>query len=151
MTRKQLRVTVNGKAYDVEIEDVTSTSANVNVNGKSYSISKDAGQASPVVETRADVAAPAAPPQASAAPAKVQPQAGAAASSANDVRAPMPGVVLEVVVKVGDKVSTGQQLCALDAMKMKNAIRSPRDAVIASVEVANGQKVAYNDVLVSFE
>jgi biotin carboxyl carrier protein len=64
--------------------------------------------------------------------------------------APMPGVILNVVVKAGDKVARGDMLCALEAMKMKNAIRSPREAVIASVEVQNGQKVAHGDVLIKF-
>ncbi|MEK6574302.1 MAG: biotin/lipoyl-containing protein [Chloroflexota bacterium] len=54
-------------------------------------------------------------------------------------------------VKPGDEVTFGQQLCALQAMKMKSAIRSPREGVIASVEVSEGQGVAYGGVLVTFE
>jgi propionyl-CoA carboxylase alpha chain len=63
----------------------------------------------------------------------------------------MPGDILNIAVKPGDKVVIGQQLCMLEAMKMKSAIRSARDAVIASVEVAEGQAVSHGDVLITFE
>jgi biotin carboxyl carrier protein len=62
----------------------------------------------------------------------------------------MPGNVLNIEVKAGDRVSFRQQLCSLEAMKMKNAIRSPRDGVIASVEVSEGQAVSHGDVLFTF-
>jgi biotin carboxyl carrier protein len=64
--------------------------------------------------------------------------------------APMPGVILDIAVKPGDKVAYGGMLCALEAMKMKNAIRANHELVIASVEVQEGQKVAYGDVLFRF-
>ncbi len=67
------------------------------------------------------------------------------------VRAPMPGHIVDIVVKPGDEVSVGQPLCSLEAMKMKNAIRSPRDGLIAGVEVTTGQAVAHGDILVTFE
>ena len=63
----------------------------------------------------------------------------------------MPGNILDIAVKPGDKVAARQQLCSLEAMKMKNAIRSPGEGVIASVEVAEGQSVAHGDVLFTFE
>ncbi len=62
----------------------------------------------------------------------------------------MPGIIHDVAVKPGDKVTPGQQLCTLEAMKMKSAIRTSKEGVIASVEVTNGQKVAHGDVLVRF-
>jgi biotin carboxyl carrier protein len=63
----------------------------------------------------------------------------------------MPGNILDIAVKPGDRVAVRQQLCSLEAMKMKNAIRSPGEGVIASVEVAEGQAVAHGDVLFTFE
>ena len=63
----------------------------------------------------------------------------------------MPGHIIDIVVEPGDAVSTGQALCSLEAMKMKNTIRSPRNGVIASVDVTVGQPVTYGDVLVTFE
>jgi len=63
----------------------------------------------------------------------------------------MLGHIIDIAVKPGDEVSTGQTLCSLEAMKMKNTIRSARDGVIASVDVTVGQPVTYGDVLVTFE
>ncbi len=63
----------------------------------------------------------------------------------------MPGNILDIRVKPGDKVRFRQPLCSLEAMKMKNLIRSPRDGLIASVEVSEGQSVSHGDVLFTFE
>jgi glutaconyl-CoA/methylmalonyl-CoA decarboxylase subunit gamma len=146
---RQVKVIVNDKTFDVELGDLTTSPIAVNVNGKSYSveIQDESGSTSPAVSAPAQAVAVQAPAVTSRT-AAVAPQA---TSSGNDVRSPMPGVVLDVVVKPGQKVSRGEQLCALDAMKMKNAIRAPHDAVIASVEITDGQKVAFGDVLVTFE
>jgi len=63
----------------------------------------------------------------------------------------MPGVIQAVSVKVGDAVTHGQTVLVLEAMKMKNAIRSPRDGVVSEVLVQVGQTVGYGDVLVKIE
>ncbi|HCU57729.1 MAG TPA: acetyl-CoA carboxylase biotin carboxyl carrier protein subunit, partial [Anaerolineaceae bacterium] len=67
-----------------------------------------------------------------------------------DVSAPLPGVIVAILVKPGDKVSRGQELCTLEAMKMKNAIRSSREGTIASVDVAVGDQVSHGQVLMTF-
>lgn len=68
-----------------------------------------------------------------------------------EATAPMPGVIQAVEVKVGDAVKRGQTVVILEAMKMKNAIRSPRDGVISDILVQVGQTVGYGAVLVKFE
>jgi biotin carboxyl carrier protein len=67
------------------------------------------------------------------------------------VPAPLPGVIVAVSVQPGAEVSLGQELCVLEAMKMKNAIRAPRAGRIVSVHVAVGQTVKHRDVLVEYE
>jgi biotin carboxyl carrier protein len=62
----------------------------------------------------------------------------------------MPGTILDIRVQPGDEVAFQQELCSLEAMKMKNSIRSPRAGRIAEVRVAEGQTVAYGDVLFTF-
>jgi biotin carboxyl carrier protein len=62
--------------------------------------------------------------------------------------APMPGVVLEVLVAAGAVVRRGDPVLVLEAMKMRNTIRCPRDAVIVEVAVAAGQPVGPGDLLV---
>ena len=62
----------------------------------------------------------------------------------------MPGIILEVSVKAGDKVERGQQVAILDAMKMHNVIGAPRAGTIAEVFVAAGQSVDHGDALIKF-
>jgi biotin carboxyl carrier protein len=68
-----------------------------------------------------------------------------------DVRAPMPGLVLEVSVEVGQKVSEGDRLLILEAMKMENSISIQTEAVIKKVLVKKGQPVEKNQVLIELE
>jgi biotin carboxyl carrier protein len=68
-----------------------------------------------------------------------------------DLVAPMPGTILDIHVQPGERVTRGQKLMTLEAMKMKNAIKSPYDAVVAQVLVQPGQNVRYGDVLICFE
>lgn len=67
------------------------------------------------------------------------------------VASPMPGTVVKVDCKVGDKVFAGQALLVLEAMKMQNVLRAPRDGVIKKLNVRQGSEVAVDEVLVSFE
>lgn len=123
---RKFNVTVNGTAYEVEVEEIG---------------------AAPVAA--APVAAPAAPTAAApkAAPkaaAKVQGSAGA-----TSVNSPMPGTILKMNVSVGQTVKAGDVLCVLEAMKMENDIPAPNDGVIASVNVQKGASVNSGDVLVT--
>ena len=69
----------------------------------------------------------------------------------NDVKAPMPGVILDVMVEEGTEVKEGDNLLVLEAMKMENTIMAPRDAVIKSIHVKNGKTVSKNEVLIEME
>ncbi|UTW64197.1 acetyl-CoA carboxylase biotin carboxyl carrier protein subunit [bacterium SCSIO 12741] len=72
-------------------------------------------------------------------------------SAVEDVKAPMPGLVLDIKVAVGDTVAKGDPVLVLEAMKMENIIKSASDGVVAAIEVQSGQAVEKNQVLVSFE
>lgn len=121
---KHLTVTVNGVAYDVTVEET-------------------AGGA---------VAAPAAAP-APAAPAPAPAPAPAAAPSgpagAVAINAPMPGNILDVRVKPGDSVKSGDTLVILEAMKMENEIAAPQDGTIATVDVHKGDTVGSGDLMIT--
>lgn len=67
-----------------------------------------------------------------------------------EICAPIPGVIISIAVQAGAEVAAGQELCVLEAMKMKNTLRSPRAGVIAKVRVSAGQTVKHNDVLLEF-
>jgi biotin carboxyl carrier protein len=63
----------------------------------------------------------------------------------------MPGDIIEVRVQPGDQVSPGDVVCVLEAMKMKNMIRTASGGKVATVDVSPGQAVEYNKILVTFE
>ena len=67
-----------------------------------------------------------------------------------EVISPLPGVIVVILVKPGDAVTRGQELCTLEAMKMKNAIRSNRDGVIETVAVNVGDQVNHGQVLITY-
>ncbi|UJH92036.1 acetyl-CoA carboxylase biotin carboxyl carrier protein subunit [Antarcticibacterium sp. 1MA-6-2] len=69
----------------------------------------------------------------------------------NDLKAPMPGLILEVNVKEGDEVNEGDYLLVLEAMKMENTLTAPRDGVVKSVSVEKGQTVDKNQLLIEME
>lgn len=73
------------------------------------------------------------------------------ASKILQVKAPMPGLVLSVLVNEGDEVKKGDNLLVLEAMKMENMIKSPTDGEIKSVAVKQGDKVEKNELLISFK
>jgi len=69
----------------------------------------------------------------------------------DSIRAPMPGLVKEVSVKVGDKLEEGDRLVVLEAMKMEHVLKAPRDGVVATVEVTSNAQVAAGDLLIGLE
>lgn len=119
---KRFSVTVNGKAYDVAVEEITDGSA-------------------PVVSAPAPVSAPAKP-----APAPV-----AEKGEGESVSAPMSGTILDVKVSVGDSVSKGQVIMVLEAMKMENDIVSPCDGKITSILAKKGDTVNPSDTLATVQ
>jgi len=136
-----LHLTVEGKLYVVEVDDLTASPLTVRVNGKPF-----------VVELAIDstVAATAKPrPESAAAPPAAA--AGSRGPDVKEVTAPMPGNILDIAIRPGDHVTHRQLLCNLEAMKMKNALRSPREGTISAVHVYEGQTVAYGDLLFTFE
>lgn len=69
----------------------------------------------------------------------------------NNIKAPMPGLVLDVLVQVGDAVAKGDSVLILEAMKMENVIKAEGDAVVKSIEITKGTPVEKNQILVEFE
>ena len=83
-------------------------------------------------------------------PADVSKQPSSPSVGPSELRAPLPGTILEIFVKSGDHIETGQVLLVIEAMKMKNSIRSTRAGKITDVLVSAGQTVAHKQALVRF-
>ena len=130
MNKMDLTITINGTSYSVEVE-------------------KTGGSIAPSAPTAVAPAAPAAAAPAAPAAPKAAPQAAPVPVSAGDttIKAPMPGKVSKVNVKVGDKVSKGDVLMFLEAMKMQNEIAASVDGVIKVVNVSNDENVKPGQVL----
>lgn len=129
---KNFRVTVNGNTYNVEVEELAP--------------GQQVAAPSPVVSP--PVVAPTSP-----APKAESVSAPAAApivsGSASPVLAPMPGIVLDILVKAGDMVSKNQAVLILEAMKMENEIVTTVTGTVASVSVSKGDSVNAGDLLLS--
>lgn len=147
MTKQNL--VVNGKKYEVEIGDTTGSTVQVMVDGVSFSVEVPETIALPQVPVKTDRPAPVSQPVAAPAPRVAAPVV--ASGSGNEVIAPLPGTVLEIHVKAGEKVTKGQVVVSLEAMKMRNAIRSHKDGSVSSISVSVGQKVKFNEVLVQID
>ena len=128
-------VTLNGKEYAVEV-----------ANGQAQIVDAAKPAAAP-----APKAAPAPAPKAAPAPAPSPAPAPAAPAAAGKtvIEAPLPGNVFKVLVKAGDKVTSGQAVIVLEAMKMENEVFSPCDGVVASVNVTEGGTVNTGDVMLT--
>ena len=121
------RITLNGKAYEMEIE---------RIDGSTQVQTKSASPAAKSVESPKSVSTPvlSTPP--------IAPAAGG-----NVVVSPMPGTILKVYAALGDAVKKGQPVMVLEAMKMENEIVSPRDGSITAIHVSQGDAVQGGAVL----
>lgn len=149
---KEYKLKINGNDYNVTINEVEDSVAKVEVNGTPFTvefeapISKRAISVKPTT-TSAPAVSPVAgrpsvatstPPPASSAPAT---------SGGTEVVSPLPGVILDVLVKEGDAVKQGQTVMMLEAMKMENAIEAPADGVVKSINARKGDSVLEGAVL----
>jgi biotin carboxyl carrier protein len=74
----------------------------------------------------------------------------ASSTTINNIKAPMPGLIIELKVSEGDEVKTGDTLLILEAMKMENIIKSPRDGKVKSVKIKKGDSVEKAQILIEF-
>ena len=151
----KIKVKIDEQMFEVEINDLSARPVVALVDGQCFEVwpeeesSPSPAEAMPAQRPAAVVlAVPAPRPVVQAAPAATAPVSNV--DKSKTIVAPIPGVILTVAVCAGATVKVGQELCVLEAMKMKNAIRAPRDVVIGSVEVQEGQKVAYGDLMFRF-
>ena len=133
---KEYKYKINGNEYNVAVEELEGNKASVTVNGKTYQVELDR-PAKPVVTK--PVARPAAAP--AAAPVAAAP-APRPAAGGTGIKAPLPGVILDIKVKVGDTVTKGQTVAILEAMKMENNINADRDGKVVAINVEKGQSIA---------
>ena len=144
---KEYKYKINGNTYKVAVGDIENNIAQVEVNGTPYRVELDEQKAPVKIVSK---------PRPSAAPrtesgAKVLAKPAAAAAGAYQVKAPLPGTVVSIAVKVGDTVAASDTVAVLEAMKMENAIRAGRDGKVASINVSAGDAVLEGTAIVTLE
>lgn len=138
---KQYKYKINGNLYNVTVNDVEENIAHVEVNGTPYEVELDEPIPAPVVTPAPSFAK--APVKASSEKTKVESDvSGAAASSKTfGVKSPLPGVIKDIKVNVGDMVKRGQTILILEAMKMENNINVDKDGKVVAIKVNKGDSV----------
>jgi biotin carboxyl carrier protein len=133
---KQFKYTINGNIYNVTVNKVEDTIAEVEVNGTPYKVVMDKPAKKHVVTIKRPAQAPT---TSSGTPVVSRPAATGGSSKA--VKSPLPGVILSVDCKVGDVVKKGQKILVLEAMKMENTISADQNGTIAEIKVNKGDSV----------
>lgn len=145
---RKYKLAIGGKDFEAEILELTSETARVAVDGKEYTVElKELGR-KPV--TLAPPPAPAAASPAAVrtpvpAPAPIAPRSGGDSQS---IHAPLPGLIVDIMVNENDAVKAGQNLLLMEAMKMENQIPAPYDGTVKRIHVKKGDSVSEGDVLV---
>ena len=144
---KEYKYKINGNEYAVCINEVNDITANVTVNGEEFNVEwEKPKEEKPVVKVQPVVAKPAQAP----APAPTA-AAPSAAVKGNAIKTPLPGVIIDVKVNVGDTVKKGDTVVVLEAMKMENNINADRDGKVVAIQVTKGDTVADGAILVVLE
>lgn len=146
---KEYSFKINGNRYDVAVNSLSGNIADVTVNGVSYQVEMEnasaPAQTSAAPAPASAVQAPSAPVQ----PASPAPAPVSATGQGKPVTSPLPGVIIDIKVKVGDTVKAGQTIAVLEAMKMENDIQAEWDGVITAVNASKGDSVLEGAAIVT--
>ena len=143
---KEFTFKINGAEYKCAVDEIEAGLTNVTVNGKTYQVETE----KPAAPAPKPVAKPAPAPKPAAAPApKAEaPKPAAAPAAGVQVKSPLPGSVIKVLVSEGQAVKRGDTLLTLESMKMENAIMAEQDGTVKQIAVTPGQNVMQDDLLI---
>jgi glutaconyl-CoA decarboxylase len=146
---KEFSFKINGAEYKCAVEEIEAGKTNVTVNGNVYTVETEvpaapAPKPAPAPKAEAPKAAPA--PAAAPAPKAEAPKAAPAAGV--QVKSPLPGSIIKVLVSEGQAVKKGDTLLTLESMKMENPVLAEQDGTVKQVAVTPGQNVMQDDLLI---
>jgi len=140
---KKYQLTINGTKYEVEILNAEHNNIDIEVNGTKYSVELDK-----TIETkktpklvRSEVPAP----------QTREKKIAKKLSSTYEVKSPLPGLILKLLVREGDEINAGQDVLVMEAMKMENKIQSEKAGIVKSIKVKEGDNILQDDVLLEIE
>ncbi|MCH5224561.1 MAG: acetyl-CoA carboxylase biotin carboxyl carrier protein subunit [Muribaculaceae bacterium] len=138
MSQKEYKYKINGIKFNVLVDDPEGNKVHVEVNGMPYTVELD--KAPEVKPTISPVKKPEKAPRTETGE-KVVAQPVATSAAGYRIKAPLPGTIMSIPVKVGDTISAGATVCVLEAMKMENDIHSPKGGVVKQILVNVGDAV----------
>ena len=139
---KKFKFTISGAEYNTEIKKIENDFAYMEVNGTEYKVKIDTelqkSKTPKLVRSRVDIN----PKDA---------QIKKAEPRASTLKAPLPGIIIKISVKLGDEVKAGDTLLIMEAMKMENNIQAEKDGIIKEIKVSEGQNVMQDEVLIELQ
>jgi biotin carboxyl carrier protein len=133
-------VTISNRCYEVEIEDIHVRPIVAYVDGQKFEVQPESGN-KPAIRPETEQVSP------TVTAAQPVSQTG----NGNELTAPLPGTIISIFVKPGEEIEAGKVVLIIEAMKMKNSIRTTRGGRVAEVLVSQGQTVTHKQPLVRFE
>ena len=140
---KEYKYTINGNKYEVAVGDIVDNIVTLTVNGEEFKveIEREPEKKKAVVRPVATAATDATPVA----------DSGAAVNKANALKSPLPGVITDIMVNVGDEVTAGQNIIVLEAMKMANNLQAEKSGTVTALCVQVGQSVMEDEPLIVIE
>ena len=148
---KEFKFKINGAEYKCAVEEIEAGKTNVTVNGKVYTVETETPAkptAAPKAEAPKPAAQPVPAPQPAAPKAEAPKPAATPVAGGVQVKSPLPGSVIKVLVSEGQAVKKGDTLLTLESMKMENAIMAEADGTVLQIAVSAGQNVMQDDLLI---
>jgi biotin carboxyl carrier protein len=141
---KHYRFKINGNRYEVDVNSVEGDIATVTVNGIEYQVELEN---TPVNQEDTLYATPAAAiPRTPSSPEEYHKPVAAGGKA---VTSPLPGVIIDIKVNIGDKVKAGQEVAVLEAMKMENSIEADMEGTVTAIHVNKGDSILEGDPIVT--
>ena len=146
---KEFSFKINGAEYKCAVEEIEAGKTNVTVNGNVYTVETEVPAApAPKPAPAPKAEAPKAAPAPAAAPAPKAEAPKAAPTAGVQVKSPLPGSIIKVLVSEGQAVKKGDTLLTLESMKMENPVLAEQDGTVKQVAVTPGQNVMQDDLLI---
>ncbi|MCD4776463.1 MAG: DUF2118 domain-containing protein [Candidatus Aegiribacteria sp.] len=139
----EYKIKINDRTYDVNVGRILDDSLEVTLDGRTYQVEVEApmrkASKTPVIKRNRHVINAAEVPDRTSPPS--------VSTGSGEVIAPLPGVILKILVKEGDEVNEGQPVAIMEAMKMENEIESPTSGTVAEIFVSEGENILENAII----
>lgn len=138
---KKYKFTIRGNEYEVELKSIEDNSAQIEVNGTQYDVEihREVKQSKTPTLVRSEVPAP------RRSDSKIKKNIS---KTATQIKAPLPGNIMQVFVKVGDEIQKGDKILMYEAMKMENTILAEKEGKVTAIKVQAGDAVLQDEVLI---